>query len=71
MVKLCLDSKFFSFYLELLNVYKNKFNNSIRRSKLKFSFRGLFVMYCVTIKLLCPHFNCIADETFTFGQWTG
>ena len=29
---------FFSFYLEL---YKNKFKNLIRTSKLKFSFRGL------------------------------
>ena len=36
--KLCSNHRFFSFYLEL---YKYKFKNLIRTSKLKFSFRGL------------------------------
>jgi hypothetical protein len=36
--KLCSNHRFFSFYLEL---YKYKFKNLIRTSKLKLSFRGL------------------------------
>ena len=36
-------SNFFSFYLEL-DVYTNKFKNLIWTSKLKFSFRGLFLI---------------------------
>ena len=40
-VKLVRTSKFCSFYLELQNVYKNKFKNLIRTSKFQFSFWGL------------------------------